>query len=141
MDPVSIVGLISSCLSIADGACATIKNVRSLVHSYAQANQRIELISSRINTIRMALSNIESWAREKASRATLVSPTGASLEQSISCCVIVITAINKHVSACQTMGVKQRIQYLLSEGVIDDFGRSLDSQISALQLLLSTIQL
>ena len=141
MDPVSTVGLIGSCLSVANGAFATINNVRSLIQSYSQAKQRINLISGQINTVCVALSSLENWARKEAAETTLASPTGASFEQSIHCCVLIISAISEHVSACQSMGVRQRVKYLFNESKLDGFGRSLKDQISALQLLVSAIHL
>jgi uncharacterized protein YqgV (UPF0045/DUF77 family) len=138
MDPASIIGLISGCLSVASTAVKTINTLHGLKEQYARIEQEMSLISGRINTICAALHNIEKWARNSDSITILAFPTGTSLECSIKSCMIVISGVEEHAQAVKRLRVKDKIKYLWNKDTHSDLSRSLDCQIIALQLLVST---
>jgi hypothetical protein len=141
MDPTSIIGLISGCLSIATTTLNTINTLRALKGQYERIERDMSLLSGSINTISAALYNIDKWARHSQAKIIIASPTGSNLESSIQACMIVISGVEEHVEAVKSLKVKDKIKHLFNKDTLTELNQSLDHQINALQLLVSTINL
>ncbi|EPE28390.1 Protein kinase-like (PK-like) [Glarea lozoyensis ATCC 20868] len=141
MDPATVIGLISGCLSIATTTVNTIKSLSGLKEQYARIEQDMSLLSGRINTICAALYNIDKWARKSQAKDIIASPTGPCLESSIQSCMIVISGVEEHAQAVSSLKVRDKIRHLWNKDTLTELSQSLDCQINALQLLVSTINL
>jgi hypothetical protein len=141
MDPATVIGLISGCLSIATTTVNTIKSLSGLKEQYARIEQDMSLLSGRINTICAALYNIDKWARKSQAKDIIASPTGPCLESSIHSCMIVISGVEEHAQAVSSLKVRDKIKHLWNKDTLTELSQSLDCQINALQLLVSTINL
>lgn len=62
MEPVSILGLLSSAGTIATAIAITIKTLSDLRGQYQDADVRIRLLIGELSTVKSALSQINDWA-------------------------------------------------------------------------------
>jgi hypothetical protein len=137
MDPATIVGLVSASLSIATRLGATTKDVCEIFKTYRGVKASLDLIASRNLSIRAALAQIKEFTSRQRRLATEV---GEGLESALISCSMVMKAVEQRLSnirKSRTTGVR----YLWEERDLKSDESNLNSQIAALHLLISALQL
>jgi hypothetical protein len=138
IDPVSMVGLVSACLQIASQLVTTTRDINSLAKSYRTVLASLSLVESRIKTIRAAVSQLQQWY--SAMNHQISDELGEGLESALISCTTVLKGIQTQfdkVRASRSTGIR----YVWEEKDIKLHERNLDSQITALHLLVSVLQL
>jgi hypothetical protein len=137
MDPATIVGLVSACLAIATRLGATTKDVCELFKTYRRVKTSLDLIASRNLSIRAALAQIKEFTGRQR---RLTAEVGEGLESALISCSMVMKAVEQRLSnirKSRTTGVR----YLWEERDLKGDESNLNSQIAALHLLISALQL
>jgi hypothetical protein len=138
VDPVSMVGLVSACLQIASQLITTTRDINSLAKSYKSFQASLSLVESRIITIRAAVSELQQWYFAK--NHLISEELGEGLESALISCATVLKGIQAQFEKIR--GSRNRgIRYIWEEKDIKLHERNLDSQITALHLLVSVLQL
>jgi hypothetical protein len=141
MDPASIVSIVGASLGIAKTAISSIQHLYELKETYAYIDLSIAGLLFKLQSITFSLITLEKWAQNTSSRggnAELLQQLGLSIQS----CNSVIACIDVKVKdVAAKADAWNKIKHLWNEDVVRGFERDLDSQISALQLLLQTAQL
>jgi hypothetical protein len=145
MDPATIVGLVSSCLSLATQIGSTIKGLNDLRNKYKAVEQNTISLISQVNIVRSSVDLLAQWL-QNPSRRKLLMESENSLKAAIDCCAIVIDGISKHVSDAkeqpdETATFKNKFLRVWNESTINDHVRRLDSQIGSITLWLQVSRL
>ena len=102
----------------------SVTGLKELSEKYKLGEQSIELLISKLSTVRAALAQLHS-----------------ALESAIRPIHAILSVIDQHISQIQAGWINGRLRYVWDEDVIKEHSNHLDSQISALNLLLQVIQL
>jgi hypothetical protein len=138
MDPASIVGLVSASLAIATRLIKTTRDVNDLSKKYHGAQASVALVESRIKTIKIAVSQLERWYSVLHSEVS--DDIADGLESALVSCATVMKGIQAHFAKIRDSW-STGVRYLWEEKDIKLHERNLDSQIAALHLLISALQL
>ena len=146
VEPITTVGLVASCAALAKAAAQTITGVREMYKKYTGCEQYLQGLISRIETISTALEIMED-------RMQLCEGMGdraaEALKSALKSCDIVISDIDVHIKRVmpkedrqgEKLKAKGKIRHIFDEPMINGFQKDLDSQIQALQLFLTVLQL
>lgn len=145
MDPATIVGLVSSCLSLATTIGSTIKGLNDLRNKYKAVEQSTVSLISQVNIVRSSVDLLAQWL-QNSSRRKLPPESENSLKSAIDCCAAVIDGISKHVSYAkeqpdEAATFKDKFLQVWNENTINDHVRRLDSQIGSISLWLQVSRL
>jgi hypothetical protein len=147
MDPCTVLGAVSSALSIVTLIGCTVKQLSELRGRYAEADQSIRLVVTQLSTIKSALSIIHEWAENDL----VVSPKQADLVGALSVamdgCKVAMGALAEEVEGMvgksmptDTLGFKARTKYIWNESAMKEHQGRLQSQVMALQFLVVAVQ-
>jgi len=141
MDPASIVGLVASCLSLAEKAVKTIHGGWELYTKFKDAEQSVGTLVMRLETIQSALVVLKSWIQSYLSKQDAAIELVRSLERAIRGCFMVLTAVQELVEGLENKKTREKICYLWNEATINSQAGNLDSQVNALNLVVGIMQL
>lgn len=146
MDPVSIIGLLTTAATIASSITVTIKDLSQLKGQYKEADVRIRLLIGELSTVKSALTQINDWTHyldDTHRQADVVEALKVSLEG----CQLAIDALAEEVRTLlkgampdSSLGFRIRARYAWSEVSLNDHENRMRAQIAALQLLLKAVQ-
>jgi hypothetical protein len=146
MDPVSILGLLSSAGTIATAIAVTIKTLSDLRGQYQDADVRIRLLIGELSTVKSALSQINDWAHyldDTHRQADVVEALQVSLEG----CQLAIDALSEEVKSLlkgatpdSSLGFRTRTRYVWGQSSLIEHENRMRAQTAALQLLLKAVQ-
>lgn len=148
MDPVSIIGLLSTAGTIAATVTCTIKSLSQLRGQYEDADLRIRLLIGELSAVKSALTQIHDWTHYlddgHKQRDVL-----EGLQISLDGCQLAMDALAEEINLLLVgtssgdgsgMGFKRRAKYVWNENTLKEHENRLRAQISALQLLLQAVQ-
>ncbi|KAF2795033.1 hypothetical protein K505DRAFT_416711 [Melanomma pulvis-pyrius CBS 109.77] len=138
MEAVSIIALVGSGLAV---ATKTLKALNDLSQKNTNVEQSTQLLISKLSTVRAALSQLQALLQSDRAERFITPQLQSDLSSAMYPCTVVMGAIHQHVRQIQEGWLKGRIRYLWDEKTISEHSVHLDSQISALNLLLQVIQL
>ncbi|KID91246.1 ankyrin repeat protein [Metarhizium guizhouense ARSEF 977] len=139
MDPLSIIGAVAACSDIVKIIVRITSNLSQVRSRWAEGGRPVQLLAQKLSTIRAALTEIETWA-EFSLRSN---PRGESLSQwfkiAIDGCQAVMQALDQDILALvgDSVGSRLRQFFLDTNSSLKEHDARLQSQISALQLLLT----
>lgn len=146
MDPVSIIGLLSSAGTIATAITVTIKSLSDLRGKYQDADVGIRLLISELSTVKSALNQINDWTHyldDTHRQADVVEALTVSLEG----CQLAIDALAEEVRSLlrgampdSSLGFRTRTRYAWGQSSLNEHENRMRAQIAALQLLLKAVQ-
>lgn len=150
MDPISAIGVISASLSIVTTIGNTMKGLAELRNKFISADQSVRSLITQLSTIKAALNLIHDWAENDL----VVSPTQSEfvdvLDVAIDGCRETMDALAEEVanlvgssaatSAAEKIGFKTRTRYVWNEGTMMGYRDRLQSQVTALQFLVTAVQ-
>ena len=147
MEPATaIIGLIASCATISK-CLKTVVGLWNLREQYRETEVSLQGLESMVETIWAALEKLSLWLQsEKATKGTrLGSSALRALQSTFRACSAVLmcieTDINDAVRSEQGVGSIDKLRLLWGADTIDRHVRSLNSQVMALTLLISTLTL
>jgi hypothetical protein len=142
MDPLSILSIVGTSLSIAKVTITSIQHLYELKEKYSYVDLSVSGLLFKLQTITYSLATLERWAQDRGGTQHSNHDLVVQLEISIQSCTSVISCIDLKVKdASGKASVWEKIKHVWNEEVICGFERDLDSQMNALQLLISTAQL
>lgn len=145
MDPISIIGLAGSIVSIVDVATKSLKALNELRLRWLEADLTVMLLITQLGTLKAALGQIAEWinsslAADPHQHYQLI----IDLESALSCCKTLITLMDRHISKLewndhidQPISFERRVRVALKDGAIKDCLNHLGNQTNALNLLLT----
>ena len=148
MEPVSILGLLSTAGALASTITASIKSLSDLRNQYKDADVRIRLLIGELSTVKSALTQINDWTHyldDTHRQIDVVEGLRVSLEG----CQLALDALAEEVrsllggaplESSANPGLRARTRYVWSESSLNEHENRLRAQIAALQLLLQAVQ-
>ncbi len=146
MDPLSIIGLLSTAGTIATTITFTIKSLSDLRGQFQDADVRIRLLIGELSTVKSALNQINDWAHyldDTHRQADVVEALKVSLDG----CQLAIDALAEEVRLLlrgatpnSSLGFRTKRRYAWSESSLKEHENRMHAQIAALQLLLKAVQ-
>jgi len=145
MDPISIIGLAGSIVSIVDVVTKSLKALNELRLRWLEADLTLMLLITQLGTLKAALGQIAEWinsclAADPHQHYQLI----IDLESALSCCKTLITLVDRHISKLewndhidQPISFERRVRVALKDGAIKDCLNHLGNQTNALNLLLT----
>ena len=148
MDPISIVGLLSTAGTIASTITFTIKSLSELRGQIKDADLRIRLLIGELSTVKSALNQINDWTHyldDTHQQADIVEGLRVALEG----IELAMNALASEVASLLednspdvglSQGFRMRARYAWNERSLQEHENRLRAQIAALQLLLQAVQ-
>lgn len=147
MDPCSLIGVASASLTVIATIGSTVKSLSELRSRYAEADQSIRMLITQLSTIKAALSLIHEWVEndlvELHTQAELVMPLNIAIDG----CKEAMEALAEEVSDVlgkaikeTAIGFKSRTKYMWNEDTMKEHQSRLESQVMALQFLVTAVQ-
>ena len=138
-----VVGGVGSILGIIGGVAALASTLTTLKERYQYAALNITLVSSSLWTVKAGLEAIHRWRSDAKKSA---GPSSQQLDQDLSLtiesCAVLITVIERKLGETELTQptVYDKVRFVHLDSVFKDFAANLDSQVRALQLLLTIFQ-
>jgi DNA-directed RNA polymerase specialized sigma subunit len=145
VDPLSIIGGVGAAAGIIVTITKTVKHLNDLQTKYKDAEMSITQLMRQLLSIKASLIQIQEWTELNLSRSPrekeLVDAFGISFEG----CKEAMDAMAEEVAKLVQDGINgdmrtMRTRYLWNEDTMKDHQGRLESQVQALQLLLSAVQ-
>jgi len=137
MEPLSILGAVAACAELTTLIVRVTSNLATLKVRWSEGARSLQLLIAKLSTIRAALAQVKDWAEFNAT----TSPNGEEMRDSLAVamegCHVIIEALDQDVAGLLGDSVVSRLKQLFIESTIKDHEGRLDSQITALQLLLN----
>jgi hypothetical protein len=138
MEPLSIIGAVAACGELVTMIARVTSNLHTLKTRWTEGARSLQLLIGKLSSIRAALIQIKDWAEFNAS----TSPNGEEMRDSLGIaiegCQVIIEALGHDV---ERLGlgdsVVSRLKQLFFDSTIREHEGRLDSQVTALQLLLN----
>ncbi|KAK3986467.1 hypothetical protein QBC44DRAFT_361546 [Cladorrhinum sp. PSN332] len=145
VDPFSATGLVASCFSLIACTAKAIKGLYDLKSKYDDAAADVGSLLSQISTIQSSVQILQRWLDSGPSTLQSNEQLRTTIGQALDNPLLVITAIEKHIASVNfsdgTIPARGRLRHIWEEGEVSRHQQNLDYQVSALSLLLQTIQL
>jgi hypothetical protein len=125
MDPISIIGLTGSLISIGEVITKSIKHLVDLHSRYQNASLAVTLLIGQLTTVKAALQEVLTWIKS--------SLEGITEDERVN--LLVLNQKNAN-----DLPVRGRLKFLWDENEMGEFTNHLNNQINALNLLLTAIQ-
>ena len=148
MDPISVIGLLSTAGTIASTITVTIKRLSDIRGQLRDADVRIRLLIGELSAVKSALNQINDWTHyldDSHRQADVVQGLQISLEG----VQLAMDALAEEVrlmlgsttpESTLTQDVRLRIKYAWKESSLTEHENRLRAQIAALHLLLQAVQ-
>ena len=139
MDPLSaaasLVGLIAGVGKVAS-------TLNRLKEKYDYSALNITLVSGSLWTVKAALEAIREWRSSSTDTSRPSQQLDLDLKVSLQSCAVLITVVERKLgeSDLTRPSVYDKLRFIQLDDVFKDFTASLDSQVRALQLLLTIFQ-
>lgn len=144
MDPFSILGLISSLITIAGVTKGSVTRLRSLQSNYKNSSLAVSLLIGQLNTLKAALDQITEWVSSSLIDITKHQQLVLDLSTSVESCRVLLTILDQRISQLtwsdeDTLDFNGKIIFLWGKLGLNDFTNHLSNQTNALNLLLTAL--
>lgn len=145
MDPVTIVQLVGTAVTLSDAVFKCIKRLHSLKAKYHDAPLVISTITGQLYMVQAALEQLKVWNRPEYERHPRYLQLAMQMDNFLECFSHVIFALANRLEDFQsdssrTITVKQKLMFLWGEQETAEYSVLLDRQVNALNLLLQAVQ-
>ena len=144
MDPVTIVGLVTSAVQLATICGSAAKDLNTVVSQYKNAKLAILSLVQGLDTMQLAWSRIGMWAQNQASDELLEEDDFIGrLRRSLETGSLVMDALSEELLIYKPlkMGLTQRTKVVWNEGTLRIHQERIRDQASSMTLLLQAIHL
>jgi hypothetical protein len=144
MDPVSILGLVSSLITIADVIKSSLTRLRSLQSNYQNSSLAVSLLIGQLNTLKAALDQITEWVSSSFFNIPKHQQLISDINTSVESCKVLLSFLGQRIGQLtwndeDTLDVKGRIVFMWEKLGLDEFTNHLNNQTNALNLLLTAL--
>ncbi len=145
MDPVSVLGVAGSIVTLAGVISKSLQSLLDLQTKYKKANLTVSLLIGQLSTLKAALNQISAWIDTSLVDAPQHQQLVADLTTSLDGCELLILLLDdrlNHLKRSSTVSLNTlgRAQLLRGESDMHEYLNQLNNQISALNLLLTALQ-
>ena len=144
MDPVTIVGLVSSAVTLATMCGSAAKDLHTLVSKYKNAKLAILSMVQGLETMQLAWSRIGKWAQNQTPDGLLEEDDFIGrLQRSLETGSLILDALKEELLIYKPskMGLTQRTKVIWNEGTLRSHQERIRDQASSMTLLLQAIHL
>ncbi|KAK4221953.1 hypothetical protein QBC38DRAFT_460922 [Podospora fimiseda] len=146
MEPLSITSLVGTCFSLLAVVAKTIKSLHDLRSNFREVDSDLRHLFSRISTVQTSVQTLQRWLDTGPATLQNNHQLMTALEQSLGDCIVVVSAIEKHLSrinfsVSSGTAAKARLKHLWKAEEVSKHERTLGYQIQALMLLLHSMQM
>ena len=144
MDPISIVGLAGSIVSIVDVIAKSIQNLRELQQRWKAADLTVNSLIGQLFTLKTALNQIQTWMSSSLSKEPQNDQLVANLGHSLDSCSYLVTFMYDHLllldwTEANNLTLASKIRAVFHDSEVKDCAVYLDRQVNALNLLLTAL--
>ena len=145
MDPVSVVGVAGSIVTIVGVISGSLQSLLDLQGRYKKANLSVSLLIGQLSTLKAALNQISAWINTSLVNVTQHEQLVLDLTTSLDGSELLILLLNERLnslkrSSTTSLDTLGKGQLLWGEKDMQEYLNQLDNQISALNLLLTALQ-
>ena len=142
MDPVSIIGVVGSIVSVIDVVTRNLIYLRRLQQQWTMADMTITLLIGHLATLKAALNQISEWIGTSLSSMPQHHQLVMDLTMSLESCKLLVLFMNSHIDRLElsdddTLKLRSRVRVVLEDQSVKDCVNHLNTQANALNLLLT----
>lgn len=145
MDPISILSIVGSTLSVATGVTKAIGTLSELKSRYRNVPLQISTLIGQLYIVQAALEQVASWSSSGLFRDARYQQLAEQIGTSLDSFRPLILALQQHLEELEphediTMTAMKKISFLWNEKELMAYSSLLDSQVNALGLFLQAVQ-
>lgn len=148
MDPLSIVGLIASIVSIADAVTKSIRKLSLLKTKYQNAPFQITVLIGQLYIVQAAIDELTRWRSKSLSQNPRYRHLAMQIDTALDCFCPLILSLQQYLDEIEASlesdshgsHVKGKLAYVWNEQDIASYLDLIDRQVNALTLFLQAIQ-
>lgn len=142
MEVLGVIGGVGSVLSIVNSVTTLASNLTTLKERYDYAALNITLVSSSLWTVKAALEAIQAWRSTAKDSGPSSEQLDRDLNLTLESCAVLVTVIERKLGETDLTKptVFDKMRFVNLDNIFKDFAANLDSQVRALQLLLTIYQ-
>ena len=139
------IGVIASCVQLAELATKSIKNLRDLQRKFKEAANTLQLLSSQLHGIESAVKHIALWLDRSPLDSVWSPELRDDLSQSIEACGTTLQNLKDHTfrlnNESGTALLLERMKYVWKADELHEYQELLRDHVQALSFLLQVAQL
>jgi hypothetical protein len=138
MDPISALGLVASCLSIANGLRATTDGIKKLIRFMQHGDKNLVHLVSQLELFEATIDELYTWFESKPKLSPSLSRT---IRSCLNSCEIIVQDIGEHVVMVSpamkgsSSKFKRNFTMLWKDDMIKEHQRLIQIQFSAMSLI------
>jgi hypothetical protein len=145
MDPVSILGLVGTALSVAKAVTQTISQLSELRSRYRNVPMHLTTLLGQLYMVRAALDQISSWSSQDLWSNPRYQELAEQIDTSLDCFRPLILTLQQHLDELALpqdldLSARNKLTFLWNEADLLRFLSLLDCQVNALNLFLQAVQ-
>ncbi|KAF1811846.1 hypothetical protein P152DRAFT_482869 [Eremomyces bilateralis CBS 781.70] len=148
MDPCSIFGLVTTCVTIAGGASRLVHQLHSLRTRLQSVDVRMQLLETQVRALKTATANISEWLKDSPEDFGRNEEPAVDLGAVLEACDTLILLLQEHASKALSrvdrlgsIDLQAKIKTLWEEDDIKELQELLRNQVQSLNLMLQCFQL
>ncbi|KAF4630257.1 hypothetical protein G7Y89_g7892 [Cudoniella acicularis] len=144
MDPVSVIGLVSSLVSICDVIRGSLSRLRTLQSNFKSSSLDVSLLIGQLNTLKAALDQTIEWVSSSLVNVPHHQQLVTDLNISLESCQILVSILEDRIVKLEwdikgNLDFKAKLTFAWEKSGLNDFMTHLNNQSSALNLLLTAL--
>lgn len=148
MDPVSVVGLVGSIISIADVVAKSIRKLSDLRTADRNAPLQVTTLIGQLYIIQAVIAELTRWKSTHSVNDPRYNHLATQIDKSLECFCPMITTLEQYldnlevflISNNETPDLHDRLSYLWNERDVATYTTLVDRQVNALSLFLQAVQ-
>lgn len=145
MDPISILSIVGSTLSVANGVTKAIGTLSELKSRYRNVPLQISTLIGQLYIVQAALEQVASWSSSGLFCGARYQQLAEQIGTSLDSFRPLILALQQHLEELEpldniTMTAMNKVSFLWNERELMAYSSLLDSQVNALGLFLQAVQ-
>ena len=148
MDPVSVVGLVGSCVTIIARAGAVATDIHDLTVRFKNVAKNVNLITVQLSTFKAAIVLLSSCLERRVTVLVDQEDLIVELRSSLDACTAIISCVQEQVAkvaaksgSTGNFSFMTKTKHLWNESSVSDCVRMLEVQVQALSFLIQVLQL
>lgn len=145
MDPISILSIVGSALSVASGVTKAIGTLSGLKFRYRDVPLQISTLIGQLYIVQADLEQVSSWSSSVLFSNARYQQLAAQIGTSLDSFRPLIMALQQHLDEVEsyednTMAAMKKVSFLWNEQELMAYSSLLDCQVNALSLFLQVVQ-
>ena len=145
MEPVSIIGIVGTALTVAKTVTQAIVKLHELKSRYRNVPLQLSTLIGQLYIVQAALEQLSSWSSQDLLNNPRYQELATQIDTSLDCFCPLILALKQHLDELNLpedldMTARSRVSFLWNEKDLMGFLGLLDCQVNALNLFLQAIQ-